>query len=238
MSCTTISLWSGPRNVSTALMYSFAQRPDTTVVDEPLYGYYLNSVDVDHPGDREVVAQMELDPEKVIAQCYAKSGETPYRFLKQMAHHIEKLDLSILELGCNILLTRDPRMVIGSLRKQIPIPTMRDTGFRAQHAIVRYLKSHQLPIRVIDSVQLLANPQHVLTRLCDALRMDFDTAMLSWPRGPKPYDGIWAPHWYHRVHQSTGFSAPRSRLPLLNHHDNNLAQLCMPIYEELLEFHI
>lgn len=228
-----ICLWSGPRNVSTALMYSFARRDDTRVVDEPLYGHYLRVSGARHPGREEVLAVMDTDGNRVMTRLLARRWDRPVVFMKQMAHHLDRLDTAFLDETVNVLLIRDPREMLPSLVNQIPEPALRDTGLARQWRLYENLLERGQKPRVLDSKELLTDPEAVLTRLCRELDLPFDRAMLAWPAGPIPEDGIWAPHWYHNVHRSTGFQAyapktapfPDSLRPL---HDE-----CKPYYRRL-----
>ena len=205
MSIRRICLWSGPRNVSTALMYSFAQRSDTRVVDEPLYAHYLRVSGVDHPGREDVLAAQDSDGDRVVQNVVLGPSDRPVLFMKQMAHHLEGLDRTFLDRTLNVLLIRDPADMLPSLVHQIPHPTLRDTGLGVQQQLLQELLDRGQRPPVLDSRQLLLDPTGVLSRLCDQLGLPFDDRMLSWPAGPRPEDGVWAPHWYHAVHRSTGF---------------------------------
>lgn len=211
MTVTRISLWSGPRNVSTALMYSFRQRSDTTVVDEPLYAHYLTRSGVDHPGREEVLADQDHDGEKVVRDVILGPVPTPVLFIKNMAHHLEGIDWSFLAGIHNVVLTRDPREMLPSLVMQVPKPTLDGTGLPTQVRLLdRILHEGDDPL-VLDSRLLLTDPRSVLTQLCEKVGIPFQTAMLSWPPGPVPEDGVWAQHWYDNVHRSTGFSPYRAK---------------------------
>lgn len=202
-----ICIWSGPRNISTALMYSFAQRSDTTVVDEPLYAHYLVSTNAQeyHPGAEEVIADQENDGQKVIENVVFGEYDTPVVFFKHMTHHLVNLDWSFLKDTINIILTRDPADMLRSIVHQIPNPEMKDVGYAAHLELVEYLRGiGQQPI-VIDSKEVLMNPRNKLTEICDHIDIPFEEAMLQWQAGARPEDGIWAKYWYHNVHKSTGF---------------------------------
>ena len=231
--CLKLSVWSGPRNVSTALMYSFRQRPDTLVVDEPLYGHYLKATGAEHPGEDEVMAAMDTDGDRVVREVLLGPCERPVHFFKNMAHHLTHLDHAFLDGITNVLLTRDSAEMLPSLAQVLPEPTLRDTGFDRQMEILDHvLATGKEPI-VLDARELLLDPPGVLRKLCDALVIPFHESMLRWPAGPKPEDGVWAPHWYANVHLSTGFSPyspptdtfPRRLVPLLEE--------CRPPYERL-----
>ena len=226
-------MWSGPRNVSTALMYSFRQRPDTRVVDEPLYGHYLKATDADHPGAEEVIEAMDHDGERVVREVILGPCETPVLFFKNMAHHLAGLDRTFLAEITNVLLTRDPREMLPSLAKQLPSPALRDTGLREQVEILEAaLQSGKLPI-VLDARELLLDPADVLQQTCERLGIPFDEAMLRWHAGPKPEDGIWAKHWYRNVHASTGFGEYRPKPEPFPTELDPLLRDCLPLYEEL-----
>lgn len=230
-----INLWSGPRNVSTALMYSFAQRADTRVIDEPLYAHYLRVSGVDHPGRETVLSQGESDGEMVVRDVILGPSDRPVLFMKQMAHHLVELDLSFLGDTTNVFLIRDPREVVTSLVRQVPAPTLRDVGLRKQWQLWQQLSSAGTAAPVLDSRQLLLNPRYVLSRLCTALELEFDQAMLSWPAGPRPEDGVWAPHWYENVHRSTGFQPYRRKSGSVPSHLEPLLEECRSFYAKLYE---
>jgi hypothetical protein len=229
-----ICLWSGPRNVSTALMYSFAQRDDVRVVDEPLYGHYLRVSGAEHPGREEVLAAMNCDGKAVMQALLREQAADPSRhlFLKHMAHHLVNIDLAFLAETRNVLLIRDPREMLPSLVVQLPHAGLADTGLRQQWALYADLRDAGAEPAVLDSRELLLDPRGVLSQLCSALGLAFDDTMLSWRPGPRREDGIWAPHWYHAVHRSSGFAPyvpkgefPEALLPLLDE--------CRPWYEKL-----
>ncbi len=204
---TRISLWTGPRNVSTALMYSFAQRADTRVFDEPHYGHYLRVTGLNHPVAAEVMAAMNCDGDRVTETIILADHDRPVSFFKNMTHHMLELNLDFLQHTVNVLLTREPAAMLPSLARGLGrAPTQQDTGYRAQAELLQRLLALGQTPPVIDSRELLLNPGNVLAQLCRRIGIPFTQAMLSWPPGPKPYDGVWAKHWYASVHQSTGFA--------------------------------
>jgi Sulfotransferase domain len=229
-----INCWSGPRNVSTALMRSFSQRPDTKVFDEPLYGYYLLETGAPHPGRDELVEVLETDPAVVIDEVIVGPHEANVVFFKQMVHHLlDDLDLSFLDSCQNVLLVRDPAEVIASLVHQLPEPTMRDVGMQRQVELLRYLRERDQEPPVLDARELLLDPEGVLRELCSRLGIEWFPSMLAWEPGPHPDDGAWAPHWYESLYRSTGFApykpsekvVPEECLPLLEE--------CRVLYDEL-----
>jgi hypothetical protein len=169
-----ICVWSGPRNISTALMYSFRERPDTTVVDEPLYAHYLATTGLWHPGREDVLASQENDGTIVIREEILGPSPTPVLFFKQMAHHLVGLDWSFLDQVQNVILTRDPAYVLASFTKYVADVDADTTGLPMCVKLVdRILESGATPV-VIDSAELLGNPESILTQLCEALSLEFD----------------------------------------------------------------
>ena len=231
--CLKLSVWSGPRNVSTALMYAFRQRPDTLVVDEPLYGHYLRVTRAEHPGDEEVLAAMDTDGRRVIREVLLGPCERPVHFFKNMAHHLEGLDRGFLGGLTNVLLTRDPAEMLPSLARQLPNPTLRDTGLLYQTEILDHVLAQGLEPVVLDAKQLLLDPPGVLRAAADRLGIPFHEAMLRWPAGPKPEDGVWAKHWYANVHASTGFSPYKPRTGDFPERLESLLEESVPLYERL-----
>lgn len=228
-----ICLWSGPRNVSTALMYAFAQRRDTQVVDEPLYAHYLRVSGAEHPGFEAVLAAQDQDGARVVREVILGDYARPVVFFKQMAHHLVDLDLDFLDRTVAVLLTRDPRDMLPSLVNQVPEPTLADTGLGRQCELLELLRTRGQEPPVLDARALLRDPRDVLTQLCARLGLDFDEAMLSWPPGPIPEDGVWAPYWYESVHHSTGFGAYHERSAPLAAGLEAVHAACKPCYDKL-----
>ena len=229
-----ICVWSGPRNISTALLYSFAQRADTRVVDEPLYGFYLAVSGAEHPGHHELRAILDPNGERVVRATILGPCDRNVLFLKQMAHHlVGDLDWGFFAKTVNVLLTRDPEQMLPSLAVQVPQPTMRDAGYDKLERILDYCESLGQTVPVLDSRDLQNDPEGVLSRLCKRIGIPWDPAMLSWPAGPKPYDGPWAPYWYHNVHKSTGFSPYKAKTEPFPDALKPLLEECAPIYDRL-----
>jgi hypothetical protein len=228
-----LSMWSGPRNVSTALMYSFRQRADTRVVDEPLYAHYLHASGAAHPGRDEVLASLPRDAGRVLAATILAPVDAPVLFIKNMAHHLLGVERSLLGRVTNALLTREPREMLPSLAQQIPSPTVGDTGLQQQVEILDFELARGRGPVVLDARELLTDPVTVLTQACSRFGIGFDPAMLSWPAGPKPEDGVWAKHWYDSVHRSTGFTAYRARTESFPERLRDLLVACLPLYERL-----
>lgn len=231
-----ICLWSGPRNISTALMYSFAQRDDTLVYDEPLYAHYLNQTDADHyhPGASEVLKSMENDGEKVV-EWMMGPHDMPIVFFKQMTHFLVNLDLSFLNDTINIILTRDPVEMLPSYAKEIEHPTMDDVGYEKHLELLIHLRSIGKEPAILTSKNVLKNPRKVLQKLCDTIGIPFQESMLSWQKGPRPEDGVWATYWYKSVHQSTGFKPYIPKSEPFPEHLKPLLNKCRPIYQTLAD---
>lgn len=231
-----IAMWSGPRNLSTALMYSFAARGDCAVWDEPFYAAYLAATAQDHPMRDAIVAHHDADPARVAAACAAPpaTGERLF-YQKQMTlHMIPGFDRGFLRACTNVFLIRHPARVVASYAKKREGPTLADIGFVQQAQLFDDVAGWLgRPPLVIDSADIRADPHGALTRLCAALGIPFTAQMLRWPVGPKPYDGIWAPHWYGAVHRSAGFEDPEGPLPDLPPAYADLAQAALPHYERL-----
>src|SRR5207253_9257066 len=202
-----IAMWSGPRNISTAMMRAWGNRRDTTVIDEPFYAYYLERTGKKHPGAAEVIANGDTDSKRIIADLTSKPLPEGKRILfqKQMTHHLlPEIDREWIVDLTNCFLIRDPREVILSYIKKNPHPTPEDLGFVQQCEIFDFVRRRtNLVPPVIDARDVLENPERMLRLLCGAIGIEFDTAMLSWPPGLRETDGIWAKHWYDAVARST-----------------------------------
>ena len=232
-----ISLWSGPRNVSTALMYSFAQRADTKVFDEPLYAHYLvrSKARHYHPSADEIIASMDQDGARVVREVLLGDHGRPVAFFKNMAHHLVDLDLGFLAELSNVILTRDPAEMLLSYARTIERPNLADTGYPAQVRLLDLLLDSGLSPIVLDSRELLLDPHGVLVVLCDRLGIGFDERMLSWTPGARPEDGVWAEHWYARLHESSGFKAYKPRSEPVPPDLEPLLEECLPLYAHLYE---
>ena len=231
-----IAMWSGPRNLSTALMYAFAARGDCAVWDEPFYAAYLAATGIDHPMAAQVIAAHDADPARVAAACAAPAPDgRPLFYQKHMTMHmIPAFDRGFLSACTNAFLIRHPARVIDSYMRKRENPTLDDLGFLQQAALFDQVADrlgHAPP--VIDSADIRADPARALGALCGALGIPFTDRMLRWPAGPKPFDGAWAPHWYNAVHASTGFDDPEGPLPALSATAARLCDLALPHYERL-----
>ncbi len=230
-----ICLWSGPRNVSTALMYSFAQREDTKVVDEPLYGHYLLVTGIKHPGRKEIMAEVNCDGKFVMDDLLRMNNPDGKKvlFLKQMTKHLVDIEHDFLPKFKNIFLIRNPKDMLSSLAVNIPKPNLADTGLDIQWKLYKNLKSLGNKPIVVDSRELLMNPENILKQLCKHLNLKFVDSMLSWPAEPRKEDGIWAKYWYQSLHKSTGFQSYQAK-PNFPVELKQVLSECMPYYEKLL----
>ena len=232
-----INLISSPRNISTALMYSFAQRSDTVVLDEPFYAFYLLTSGANHPG-REEVLQSQSNSEEVVKKEILSIRNKAVVFIKNMSHHLEVMDESFVDNVVNVFFIRDPRQVIASYAQVIDKPVMRDIGVEYQFNLWQKLMDRKQSPIVLDAGNLLKGPRPVLHQLCERIGIPFEESMLKWPAGPKPYDGVWAPYWYSNVHRSTGFEPQASSNRSLPGHLEDLYQRAKTLYEKMLPFSI
>lgn len=225
-------MWSGPRTVSTALMRSFGNRADTVVVDEPLYGYYLAQTGIDHPGRDEIIANMPGGWRAVLTALTTAPlpAGVSVSYQKHMTHHLlPDIDRAWLAGLTHAFLIRDPRRLLASYARVRSAPVLADLGLEQQAEIFAAFGGP-----VIDSADILRHPAAALTALCDALGIGFDPAMLSWPAGSRPTDGVWAKYWYDSVWRSTGFGPYREQERIeLPPELEPLAAQCEPYYQEL-----
>jgi len=229
-----IAAWSGPRNISTALMRSWENRPDTVVCDEPLYAHYLRVTGLNHPGREEVIAHHETDWEIVVDGLCGNVG-APVFYQKHMAHHLlPEIGRDWLLQMTNIFLIRDPREMITSLAKTIPNPTIDETGLPQQLGLFEHVQREtgSIPL-VLDSKDVLQHPKTILTKVCNELGIPFYDEMLAWPAGSRESDGIWAPHWYASVESSTGFVQWQPKEEAVPDALESLVVECTSIYEQL-----
>ena len=213
-------------------MYSFAQRVDTRVIDEPLYGHFLRVTGAQHPGRDEVLANVDTDGERVMRELLSSSHDHEILFMKQMAHHLVDIDDGFMSSTENILLVRDPQEMLPSLTIQLPAATLADTGLKMQWQLFERLRDAGREPIILDSRELLLNPPGVLRKLCDHMEIEYMDQMLSWEAGPRPEDGIWAKYWYHALHRSTGFSPYVAKDNFPDRLEPLLAE-CRPWYENL-----
>lgn len=234
-------MWSGPRNISTALMRSWDARGDTAVSDEPLYAHYLQHTGIPHPGADEVIATCDTDWRRVVAALVGPvPGGKPIWYQKHMAHHLlPHMDTAWVHQLRNCLLIREPREMLASLAKVLPNPTVQETALPQQTKLFNLLRAESgEPPPVIVAADVLADPGGMLAALCDWLGAPYTDAMLHWQPGPRPTDGIWAKHWYANVERSTGFEryTPNDVRP--PEHLSGVLAECQSLYDELYSYRI
>lgn len=233
-----LAMWSGPRNISTALMRSWGNRSDTVVVDEPLYAYYLLTTGSKHPGRDEVLASQPTEWRAVVASLTGPvpGGKRIY-YQKHMTHHLlPEIGRQWLAQVTSVFLIRHPRDVLISYVKIRERPTLVDTGFQQQLEIFEWVRGQQRTVPpVVEAVDVLNEPRKTLGLLCDALGIPFEEAMLSWPPGPRATDGVWAPHWYREVENSTGFRPYQSKNEPVPDDLADVYGRCLVCYEQLHE---
>ena len=228
-----IHLIAGPRNISTALMYSFAQRPDIVVMDEPFYGCYLRRTGIDHPGREEIIKSMPSDPARVFDEIEGRGQEKGVVFVKNMAHHLEGFDYDRIGRYRNVFLIRDPAQMLVSYAKVRTQPTLADIGSQRQAELYEQLSKTGQPPLVLDGNEVRKNPGSVLAQLCRQLGLPFTESMLGWTAGPRPEDGIWAKHWYANVHRSTRFLPPDPDAVEVPAHMQAVYRAALPYYAQL-----
>jgi hypothetical protein len=235
-----IAMWSGPRNISTAMMRSFENRPDCAVVDEPFYAAYLAGTGLDHPMRDEVLASQPTDWREV-AEGLAQGAPAPLVYEKHMTHHmLPGFGLGWMGACRNAFLIRDPARVVASYVKSRAEVTLADIGVVRQHELFeREADRLGKAPPVVEGADVLADPRGALHALCAALDVPFDETMLAWPAGRRTSDGVWAPAWYAAVERSTGFGPPEAAEPPVLPDDlRRIADAAQPHYEALAGFKI
>ncbi len=230
-----IATWSGPRNISTAMMRSFENRPDTDVVDEPFYGAFLAASRINHPMREEILAGMETDPEAIGESLLSAQLPGRIHYQKHMTHHmLAGFPRDWISHVTNVFLIRDPCRVVASYAAKRETVTFDDLGFGQQLEIFDTVAEHLgAAPPIVDADDVLRNPQAVLTLFCEACSISFCDEMLKWPAGPRASDGVWAAHWYGAVERSTDFAPPVDSVPELDGELSRLADDARPAYEKL-----
>lgn len=230
-------MWSGPRNISTAMMRAWENRADTVVVDEPFYAAFLARTGLDHPAREEVIASQPTEPDEVVGALLAPlPGGVTVHYAKHMTHHLAPgQDLGWAREVRNVLLIRDPAEVVASYVKSREACEPDDIGLLQQVRLLDILEDEP---PVIDAADFLRDPEAHLRWLCDWLGIEFTDRMLHWPAGPRDSDGVWAPHWYDAVWASTGFAPYRPRDIDLDEHDAAVAHACRPAFDRLWELRL
>ena len=236
-----IAMWSGPRNISTALMRAWENRDDCVVWDEPLYGYYLQATGLPHPGADEVIAAQGTDVDAIIARCIgAIPGGKQIFYQKHMTLHLlPEIEREWLSALVNCFLIREPEAVIASYAAVRSDATLNDIGFVQQAELFEQVRAMtgDLPL-VIDSREFLLDPAAMLEMICARLDIEFVSQMLNWPKGARDSDGVWAKYWYDSVCNSTGFAPYREKKYALSEKDREIAQQARPYYENLYQYRL
>ncbi|WP_420863929.1 HAD family hydrolase [Algirhabdus cladophorae] len=229
-----LAMWSGPRNLSTAMMYSFANREDFSAVDEPFYAAYLANTGLDHPMREHVMQAQDQSYSSVISSLIQPNSVNTHQYQKhQTQHMIDGVDRDWMRGVTNVFLIRHPARVLASYTAKRANPTLEDIGFSQQKALFEKVCAFGHTPTVIDAYDIRRNPEAQLRALCDRIGLDFYPSMLNWPKGPKPFDGVWASHWYGSVHQSTGFAGAEGDLPTLPKEQRPILDEALEIYEQL-----
>ena len=232
-----IFMWSGPRNISTALMRSFENRTDTKVYDEPFYSYYLKNTDLDHPMKDEIINSYPFDEKEIINLITKNDDNYEIFYQKHMSHHIlNETNLDWINQGLNCFLIRDPAKVIVSYIKKNTLTSIKDVGFEKLYQIFKLLNSKK-PI-VINSDYLLENPEKYLKILCKKLNISFDEKMLNWPKGFRHTDGVWSKVWYQDVISTTTFNSNIKKEYNVPKDFENIYKECLEIYQEINQYSI
>ena len=236
-----IAMWSGPRNISTAMMRAWENRGDCAVSDEPLYAHYLAHTGLDHPGREEVIAAGDTDWRRVTAALTGPAPDAqPVWYQKHMTHHLlAHMDHDWIHALKNVFLIRDPAAVVNSYVKTRASVTPEDIGLPQQRRLFDEIadRTGSTP-SVIDADDFLRASEAHLRKLCADLGIAFTERMLAWPPGPRASDGVWAPYWYAAVLKSTGFEAPPERTIRLDGECARVADACRPIYESLRAYRL
>ena len=234
-------MWSGPRNISTAMMRAWESRADTFVIDEPFYAYYLSETNLDHPGKENVISEGELDVGKISdGLINDESGSCSVYYQKHITHHLlDSIDRSWMKSVKNCFLIRDPKDMILSYSKVHSDLNMHLLGIEEQYEIFEYVRdlTGEIP-PVIDSKDVLTNPSDLLRKFCDKIGVIFSEEMLSWPRGARETDGNWGKYWYKNVVNSTGFNSYKPKTEEVPEKYRELYAECYLFYEKLYNLRI
>ena len=237
-----LAMWSGPRNISTAMMRSWGNRADTIVIDEPFYAFYLTRTKKDHPMADEVMSEGERDWRNVVAGLTREGLPNGARvfYQKQMTHHLlPEIEREWLLSLTNCFLIRDPAEVMASYLKKNDDPSLEDLGFIRQAEIFDWVREHSPAVPpVVDAGDVLQSPERILRFLCQAVGVEFDPAMLKWPPGLRNTDGVWAKHWYGEVARSTSFQPYKPKVVQVSKHLSKIHEQCRECYEHLRQFRL
>ena len=239
MSGRCIAMWSGPRNISTAMMRAWENRADTTVIDEPFYAHFLRHTGLDHPMREAIISAGETNWRAVVEHISTQPDEGIFYQKHITTHWLEHYSIDWLAGLDHVFLIREPESVVASYANKRHSMTTSDLGYSQQAALFDIVtrQRDQIPL-VIDSRRFLEDPVSQLTNVCKALGIDFDINMLQWRAGARTSDGVWAPHWYDAVNRSTGFGPPNYAVPALSDSQQYIADLCRPYYMNMMQYAI
>ena len=233
-----IAMWSGPRNISTAMMRAWENRADTAVVDEPFYACYLSHSGIVHPMQQQVLASQSHDWQQVIDQVLKAplQGQQTIQYQKHMTQHmLTEVDAAWFSSLRHAFLIRHPAEVVASYGRKRGSVTADDVGFARQTELYQLALSSGANPAIVDGADVLRAPAAMLRKLCQHLQVPFDDNMLSWPAGTRDSDGVWAAHWYNKVEQSTGFAAYSPKQLKLNQQQQDVVDQCLPYYQAMFE---
>ena len=227
-----VACWSGPRNISTALMRSWSSRKDTFVTDEPFYAYYLKETKLKHPLYKEIIDKYSSNYDEVVNYLINRiPKDKKIWYQKHMAHHIFSFNNIEWINNCeNCILLRHPKEVISSYSKKNKLNSVEELGYPQQYEIIKYLKKINKSYVIIDSSELLKNPEKVLSNWCMKINIKFDKSMLRWEKGNYDSDGIWWKSWYDNVIKTTGFKEYEKK-------DINIENKYDSIYNESMKYY-
>ena len=229
-----IAMWSGPRNLSTAMMRSFENRKDTVVFDEPFYAHYLSVTELNHPGRDQILDFQSTNWDEVVEKCRNTSFQKESLcYQKHMAqHNLQGFDISWIKDVQNCILIRDPKYVIASYGEKLPIQDERHLGYKQQAEIIEFLeKENGITPPIIDADDILKNPETMMKKLCKTLNIIFYPSMLQWPSGTRSSDGVWGVYWYEGVYDSTGFKPYTKKEVNIDQKLANVYQKCKKHYD-------
>tara|TARA_B000000609_G_C24165764_1_gene346784 strand:+ start:803 stop:1522 length:720 start_codon:yes stop_codon:yes gene_type:complete len=235
-----IACWSGPRNISTALMRSWSSRPDTVVIDEPFYAYYLKETKLKHPLADEIIKSYPTNFNEILENISSKAlNHRPIFYQKHMAHHLVNIkNFDFVDRFENCILIRDPKKVIASYTLKNNLLNAKELGYHQQNEIINYLTQKKRKIIVIDAQSLLENPEKILNKWCDKINISFNRKMLKWKKGIYDSDGLWANYWYNSVANTTSFDNKISKNPIIDKKYIKIYDECMFFYDKMLNMSI
>ena len=231
-------MWSGPRNLSTALMRSFENRTDTAVIDEPFYAYFLKQTNLNHPGKNEIISTLDSNWDNIVLKI---TGQIPQNksiwYQKHMAqHNLEGCDLNWIKSFHNCILIRDPKYVIPSYNKEYPLSDEKLLGYCQQLNLIRILEDEEsITPPIFDATDILEKPEQALKKICISVGIRFSQKMLKWPKGKRKSDGIWAKYWYRNVENSSGFQPFQKKNIIIDKRLTPLYDKCLVSYNSMYE---